>query len=188
MSSKAGFLRNFLIGVGLAGCTCLVIGIWLHQQLKLNPLSEIVEIDGAKVEIDWKPVEWEPGLSGVWLNNHKIEPAGGWSGNGNVPFRQWLVTVSYANHFGDISFKSQAGLWGTTTEDWSSYVLHPIRMGGGTTDGATHFFFEYRLSSKELKLTMTQYLNPARLAKVATVKFAWIDGKFQLADKLALAQ
>ncbi len=122
---KGGISPDFPDRRRAGGCTCLVIGIWLHQQLKLNPLSEIVEIDGAKVEIDWKPVEWEPGLSGVWLNNHKIERRGVGVEMEMSPLSNGWLRCHMPTTSG-ISRSSRKRIVGTTTEDWSSYVLHPF--------------------------------------------------------------
>ena len=163
---------------------CVLGGMkWVSFLFSINPSSEQVFVNGKSVEIPWQPIKWEPGHSSVGGDTTWIL-----SDPGHLPVDrdlmdpQRLLVILYDSHFGSHSFQANASISGHVLSDHEKYVLFPSRSGGGSSDGGSTCNFDFDHESKLLTLNITQWINPRRVAKKATLKFMLVEQKFQYVE------
>ncbi len=170
-------LRSLFV---VTAIVALVIGLlqWAHQMFSIDPASETVTVNAQIVHVDWTPIPWEGGHSGL------SQPSDPFVFTSAFPtehtdakqVNQTLLEIGYTDHFGICAFNVTEQVYGWHAPDWSDYLLCVGRDGGGTVDGAFFCDCEFHEETRCLTIHVREYINNKRTAKSATFRFVH-DGK-----------
>ncbi len=164
-------LRALILATTFIACAFGVISLlnWLYA---VDAGSEIVQVNGKTIELQWIPEQWQKGHSGVWGDHGYLTSATPLIfDDGQIEFEQTLFSLSYKNHLGAPTYNAKVYVDGIHDGSWRNFSMLVNHVGGGNVDAGLTCQHEFDEEAKLLTLHITKWHNSLRSAQKCSISF-----------------